>query len=249
MVYAKANLSVNNFSWVITHWPGTVEGKTGPERWRAKLKICKSSLPTSHPLLHSHDQACPVDYGPRPLKFRTNDCTSAAQAFCHLAHGARILRSQLIILVSAGFQPNATQQDYPLDQHELKSLKVVTGLKWKKRNTCSTVLNLEAGRWPAQRLRAHATWPFKDGPKQSEGFLNIFLVISVQTKLSFQSSEFLLTKDREIADNVHCAPRAVKCRFRWRMILCLVYAKQFRFFVIVLSCSYTFSLKLTWMHI
>ena len=31
--------------------------------------------------------------------------------------------------------------------------------------------------------------------------------------------------------------------------MCLVYAKQFRFFVIVLSCSYTFSLKLTWIHI
>ena len=59
-----------------------------------------------------------------PLKFRTKDCAHAAQTFSHLAHGARILRRRVIILVSAGFQPNSTQQDYPLDQHALKSLKV-----------------------------------------------------------------------------------------------------------------------------
>ncbi len=53
MESAKANWSVNNFSLRI-----------GPERWRAKLKTCKSSLPTSHPLFHSHDQAWPVDDGP-----------------------------------------------------------------------------------------------------------------------------------------------------------------------------------------
>jgi hypothetical protein len=55
-----------------------------------------------------------------------------------------------------------------------------------------------------KKLRAHATWPFKDGPKQnSEGFLNFLFLITVQTKHLLQSSEFLLTKDREIADNVH----------------------------------------------
>ncbi len=36
-----------------------------------------------------------------------------------------------------------------------------------------------------------------------------FFLISVQTKLSLQSSEFLLTKDREIADNVHQGPLSV----------------------------------------
>ncbi len=34
-------------------------------------------------------------------------------------------------------------------------------------------------------------------------------LISVQTKNSLQSSEFLLTKDREIADNVHQGPLIV----------------------------------------
>ena len=111
--------------------------------WNLKIK--------RSPSLHSHDQACPVDYGPRPLKFRTRDYIRAAQIFSHLAHGARILRSRVIILVSAGFQLNASQQDYPLDQHALKSLKVVTELKWTKRIACSTVLNLETDRWPAQR--------------------------------------------------------------------------------------------------
>jgi hypothetical protein len=37
------------------------------------------------------------------------------------------------------------------DKHAWKSLKVVAELKWTKRITCSTVLNLETGRWPAQR--------------------------------------------------------------------------------------------------
>ncbi len=57
------------------------------------------------------------------LKFRTKDCAHAAQTFSHLAHGARISWSRVIILVSAGFQPNAPQQDYPLDwapQHAMK---------------------------------------------------------------------------------------------------------------------------------
>jgi hypothetical protein len=61
-----------------------------------------------------------------------------------------------------------------------------------------------------KNLRAHATWPFKDGPKtNSEGFLNFSFLISVQTKHALQSSEFLLTKDREIADNVHQGPLSV----------------------------------------
>ena len=83
--------------WVITHWHGTVE---------AKLKTCKSTLSTSHPLLHSHDQVCPVDVDSTmvPFKFRTKNCAHAAQIFSNLAHGARILRSRVIILVSAGFQ-------------------------------------------------------------------------------------------------------------------------------------------------
>ena len=58
-----------------------------------------------------------------PLKIRTKDCAHAAQTFSHLAHGARISWSRVI------FQPNATQHDYPLDQHALNSLKVVTELK------------------------------------------------------------------------------------------------------------------------
>ncbi len=60
-----------------------------------------------------------------PLKFWTKDCAHAAQTFSPLAHhdGAQISWRWVIILVSAGFQPNATQQDYPLDwapQHAMK---------------------------------------------------------------------------------------------------------------------------------
>ncbi len=167
--------------------------------------------------LHSHDQACPVDYGPRPLKFWTKDCTRAAQIFSHLAHGARILRSRVIILVSAGFQPNATQQDYTLDQHALKSLKVVTELKWTKRITCSTVLNLETGRWPAQRRNCGRMplGPAKMDQNKFRSFPQFLFLISVQTKHSLQSSEFLLTKDREIADNVHQGPISVDFDDEW----------------------------------
>ncbi len=50
-----------------------------------------------------------------PLKFRTKDCALAAQTFSHLADGARISWRGVIIYVSAGFQPNAPQQDYQLD--------------------------------------------------------------------------------------------------------------------------------------
>jgi hypothetical protein len=51
--------------------------------------------------------------------------------------------------------------------------------------------------------------PSKLDKTKSEGFLSFFFLISVQTKLSFQSSEFLLMKDREIADNVHQGPLSV----------------------------------------
>jgi hypothetical protein len=58
-----------------------------------------------------------------------------------------------------------------------------------------------------KKLHAHATWPFADGPKKiPKGFL---LLIIGQTKYSLQSSEFLLTKDREIPDNVHQGPLSV----------------------------------------
>ena len=36
-----------------------------------------------------------------------------------------------------------------------------------------------------------------------------FFLVSVQTKLSLQSSEFLLTKDRGIANDVHQGPLSV----------------------------------------
>jgi hypothetical protein len=45
--------------------------------------------------------------------------------------------------------------------------------------------------------------PSKMDQTKSGGFLNFFFLASVQTKLSLQLSEFLLMKDREIADNVH----------------------------------------------
>jgi hypothetical protein len=53
-----------------------------------------------------------------------------------------------------------------------------------------------------KKLRAHATWPFKDGPNKTRRVPQFFFLKSVQTKLSLQSSEFLLTKDIKIADNV-----------------------------------------------
>jgi len=37
----------------------------------------------------------------------------------------------------------------------------------------------------------------------------VFFLVSVQTKLSLQSSEFLLTKDRGIANDVHQGPLSV----------------------------------------
>jgi hypothetical protein len=45
--------------------------------------------------------------------------------------------------------------------------------------------------------------PSKMDQKNSEGVPQFLFLISAQTKYSFQSSEFLLTKDRGIADNVH----------------------------------------------
>ncbi len=62
-----------------------------------------------------------------------------------------------------------------------------------------------------KKLPAHATWLFKDGPKKiPKGRVPQFLfLISVQTKHSLQSSDFLLTKDRELADNVHQGPLCV----------------------------------------
>ncbi len=58
------------------------------------------------------------------MKFRTKDCSYAAHTFSHLAHGAWISWRGVSIYhdVSAGFQPNAPQQDYQLEwaQHALK---------------------------------------------------------------------------------------------------------------------------------
>jgi hypothetical protein len=199
-----------------------------------------------------------------PFKFRTKICAHAAQIFSHLAHGARILRSRVIILVSSGFQPKATSKTtrwielynmqwkskglhlvthmiklvqstmVPLkfrtkdcnmhwkvsnDQYAWKSLKEVTELKWTKRITSSTVLNLETCRWPAQR-RNCTRMPLGPSKMDQTKFRRVpqflFLIIMmVQTKYSLQSSEFLLTKDREIADNVHQGPLSVDFDDEW----------------------------------
>ncbi len=43
-----------------------------------------------------------------------------------------------------------------------------------------------------------------------------FLVLKIlQTKYSLQSSEFFLTKDREIADNVHQGPLSIDFDDEW----------------------------------
>jgi hypothetical protein len=42
-----------------------------------------------------------------------------------------------------------------------------------------------------------------------QGVPQFLFFISVQTKHSLQSAEFLLTKDRDIADNVHQGPLSV----------------------------------------
>ena len=43
-----------------------------------------------------------------------------------------------------------------------------------------------------------------------------FLVLKIlQTKYSLQSSEFLLTKDREIADNMHQGPLSIDFDDEW----------------------------------
>jgi hypothetical protein len=51
--------------------------------------------------------------------------------------------------------------------------------------------------------------PSKMDPKKFRSVPQFLFLISVQTKHSLQSSEFLLTKDREIADNVHHGPLSV----------------------------------------
>jgi hypothetical protein len=60
---------------------------------------------------------------------------------------------------------------------------------------------MPAPRLSALVLRAHD--PSKMDQKKYDGAPHFFHFNSVQTKLSLQSSEFLLTKDREIADDVH----------------------------------------------
>ena len=199
-----------------------------------------------------------------PFKFWTKNCAHAAQIFSHLAHGARILRSRVIILFSAGFQPKDSQQDYPLDwalqhaikikrspslhshdqacpvddgpvevsneglQHALKSLKRSTCIE-KSQSSYRIELNKEnhlfygIESWDRQetcsekKVHAHATWLFKDGQKKFRR-VPLFLVLKIlQTKYSlhWQSSEFLLTKDREIADNVHQGPLSIDFDDEW----------------------------------
>jgi hypothetical protein len=64
-------------------------------------------------------------------------------------------------------------------------------------------------------VHAHATWLFKDGQKKFRR-VPLFLVLKIlQTKYSLQSSEFLLTKDREIADNVHQGPLSIDFDDEW----------------------------------
>jgi hypothetical protein len=57
----------------------------------------------------------------------------------------------------------------------------------------------------------------KMAKKNSEGFLSFLVLKILQTKYSlhWQSSEFLLTKDREIADNVHQGPLSIDFDDEW----------------------------------
>ncbi len=66
-----------------------------------------------------------------------------------------------------------------------------------------------------KKLHAHATWPFKDGPKKFRRVPQFLFLIIVQTKYSLQSSDFLLTKDKENADNVHQGPLSVDFDDEW----------------------------------
>jgi hypothetical protein len=52
-------------------------------------------------------------------------------------------------------------------------------------------------------------------PKQIPKGSSIFSKKNLQTKYSLQSSEFLLTKDREIAENVHQGPLSIDFDDEW----------------------------------
>jgi hypothetical protein len=66
-----------------------------------------------------------------------------------------------------------------------------------------------------KKLHAHATWPFKDVQKKFRRVPQFLVLKILQTKYSLQSSEFLLTKDREIADNVHQGPLSIDFDDEW----------------------------------
>jgi hypothetical protein len=53
-----------------------------------------------------------------------------------------------------------------------------------------------------------------DKKKIPKGY-SILVLIFFHTKYSLQSSEFLLTKDREIADNVHQGPLSIDFDDDW----------------------------------
>jgi hypothetical protein len=55
----------------------------------------------------------------------------------------------------------------------------------------------------------------KMAKKNSEGFLYFEKILQTKYSLHWQSSEFLLTKDREIADNVHQGPLSIDFDDEW----------------------------------
>ncbi len=65
-----------------------------------------------------------------------------------------------------------------------------------------------------------AKWLFKDGQKEIERVPR-FIFKRIKTKLSFHSSEFLLTKDRETVYAVHKGPSCVDFDDEWCCGQCL----------------------------
>ena len=188
--------------------------RIGPEWWRAKLKTCKSSLPTSHPLLLlvcrvSSQENDGRQVGPQENKTKINASWRISGESIYWANWdwSAVFQLMLRKLLRSEFSAPASENSNSLLLRiEIeKENHLFYGIEsWDRQVTCSE-----------KKLHAHATWPFKDGQKKFRRVPQFLVLKILQTKYSLQSSEFLLTKDREIADNVHQGPLSIDFDDEW----------------------------------